>query len=62
MKAKNVIYDYYRKLAIINGTQANHSDVLISSKDLDSEVSLIWNEKFFIQNAASCLRNEILDF
>ena len=39
-RLKNMIHDYYGEIVIIIGTRSNHSEVLINSKNLDSEVTL----------------------
>ena len=57
-----MIHDYYGEVAIMIGTRSNHSEVLINSKNLGSEVTLNSNEELIIKNAAKCLRNYIIDF
>ena len=61
-RLKNMIHDYYGEVVIIIGTRSNHSEILINSKNLGSEVTLNSNEEMIIKNAAKCLRNDILDF
>ena len=56
-----MIHEYYGELDVIIGTRLNHPEVLIHSKNLDSEVTLNSNEELIIKNAAKSLRNDIHD-
>ena len=59
---KDMIHDYYAEVVIIIGTRSDHSDVLINSKNPDSEVTLNSNGGLIIKTASKCLRKDILDF
>ena len=61
-RLKTVINERYGDSILIIGTKANHPEVLISSKNVDSKMSLNSFEKSTVQNAARCLRRDILEF
>ena len=54
-RLKQMLKDHFEESIAIIGTASNHPDVLINSKNLDSEVTLNSNKESIIKNAAKFL-------
>ena len=54
--------DHFGESIAIIGTASNHPEVLINSKNLDSEVTLNSNQESIIKNAAKFLWKDVLEF
>ena len=61
-RLKNMINDHYGDSVLIIGTRENHPEVIIYSKNLDSQVTLNSCKQSIIKNAAGCLRKDIVEF